>query len=67
MPPFPEFRVQLHVDQCTCDGTVAETLLDLKEIRACLIIMKGMGMTKGMERIAPALPSEFSDPGFKDL
>ena len=59
MSPFPELCVQLHIDQCTCNGTVAEALLHLEEIRACLIVMKGMGMPEGMESIAAALPSEF--------
>ena len=65
--PFPELRVQLHVDQCTRDGTMAEALLDLEEIRACLIVMKGMGMPEGMKGIAPALPSEFGNPVLQDL
>ena len=67
MPPFPEFRVQLHVDQCARDGTVAEALLDLEEIRTGLIVMKGVGMPEGMEGIATAFPSEFCESVLKDL
>ena len=67
MPPFPELRVQLHVDQCACDRAVTKALLDLEQVRTSLIVMKSVGMTEGMESIATAFPPEFCDTVFEDL
>ena len=67
MSPFLELRVQLYIDQSACDRAVAKTLLDLEQVCACLIIMKGMAMPKGVERITPAFPSEFRDAFFEHL
>ena len=47
--------------------TVLSRELTLEEIRACLIVMKGMGMAKGMESIAAAIPSQLVKPVLKDL
>ena len=66
MPPFPELRVQLHIHQCAGDRTVAEALLYLEKVRACLIVMKGRGMAERMECIAAAFPAQLGQPVLKD-
>ena len=59
--PFPELRVQLHVNQGTSDRAVAEPHLDLEEIRPGLVVVKRVGMPKAVEGVTTAFPPELSD------
>ena len=56
MSPFLELRVQLYIDQSACDRAVAKTLLDLEQVCACLIIMKGMANYEGVSDVQIPIP-----------
>ena len=61
MSPLLQLCIELNIDKGTCDRAVAETLLYLEQIRTGLIVMKGLGMTKAVERVAAGFPSQFPD------
>ena len=65
MFPFPEVRVNPHVDQRIGDRTVTQSLLYLEQVGARLIVVKRMSMTKGMEAVSPFLPVQFMETVFE--
>ena len=66
MSPLLQLCIELNIDEGTCDRAVAEALLYLEQIRTGLIVMKGLGMAKAVERVAAGFPSQFPDPFLKN-
>ena len=67
MFPFLEPRIELHVDQCTGDRTVTESLLYLEQVGTGLVVVKRMSMTKGMEAVSSFFPAQFMETVFEHM
>ena len=66
MSPFLQLCIELNIDEGTCDRAVAEALLYLEQIRTGLIVVKSLGMTEAVERVAAGFPPQFPDPFLKN-
>ena len=65
MSPLLQLCIEMDIDEGTCDRAVAEALLYLEQIRTGLIVMKGLGMAKAVERVSAGYPSQFPDSFLK--
>ena len=67
MFPFPEPRIELHVDQRTGDRAVTEPLLYLEQVGTGLVVVKRMSMPEGVETVSPFVPAQFMETVFEHL